>query len=154
VAEGTFESVATGPGEVTETATEDDVDGIGAGRLGSTAGLIGDAVAVDGLAEELKSWVGTGAGVSAGVVDGMAVELESWAGTGTDAGAVLGFAPEEESRPGSKLPPGGGEAGSAWRSAVFICFNTSLCVSPKLCVWERSRLAPADTVRVTSPGFQ
>jgi len=80
--------VATGPGEVTETATEGDVDGIGAGWLGSTAGLIGESfvVAVDGLVEELKSWV-----------EGMAVELKSWVGTGADAVAVLCFASKEES---------------------------------------------------------
>jgi hypothetical protein len=59
VAEGTFEKYepVTGLGEVTGTATEDDVDGIGAGWLGSTAGLIGESfvAAVDRLVEELKS---------------------------------------------------------------------------------------------------
>ncbi len=107
--EGNLESVSTGPGDM--TATEGAVDGIGAGSLPPTAGLIGESFAevVDGMAVEPKSWVGTGAGESfAEVVDKVVVEPKSRVGTGTGEGAsaVLGFA----SRPGSKLPPRGGES--------------------------------------------
>ena len=145
--EGTLESVKAGPGEVAETATECDVDGGGAGWLSPTAGLTGEsfAVVVDGL---LKSRFGTGpgAGDSAEVADGKLLEPKSWVKTGSGtvavfgfvskegsgAGVVLGFASKEGSRPCSKLPLRGGEAGMAWRSAEFIRFNSSACVSPKL----------------------
>jgi hypothetical protein len=142
--ESTFESVSIGSGEV--TATEGAVDRIGAGSLLSTAGLIGESFVevVDGI--ELKSWVGTGES-SAEVADGMVVER---VGTGTGAGSLLIFASEEESGPGSMLPPRGGEAGC---SAVVIFSNSSACVTPKLCEWERSRFAPAGTERVAWPGF-
>ena len=119
MAEGTFESVSIGPGEA--TTTEGAVDRIGAGSLLPTAGLMGESFVevADGI--ELKSWVGTGES-SAEVADGMVVEPKSWVGTGAGAGALVGFASEEESRPGSKLPPRGGEAGC---SAAVIFFNSS-----------------------------
>jgi hypothetical protein len=133
VTEGTFESVSTGPGEVAETATDGDVDEVGAGVLSPTAGLTDESFAVvvdvelkswvetgtgdfplevvDGTVAEPKSWFETGTGDSSlEVVDGTLVEPKSWVETG--AGEVVGFASEEESRPGSKLPLGG-EAGSA-----------------------------------------
>ena len=113
--EGAF--VSTGPED--GKATEGAVDGIGAGSLLPTVGLIGGSFAevVDGTGIELKSWAGVGAGGSPlEVADGMVVEPKSWVGTGTGAGAgagmLMGFASEEESRADSKLPPRGGEAGS------------------------------------------
>ena len=93
-----------------ERATEG--DGFGAGVLSPTAGLTDDSFSeVVDVELKFKSWFGTGTGDSSlEVVDGTLVEPKSWAGTGV--GGVVGFASEEESRPGSTLSLGG-EAGSA-----------------------------------------